>query len=90
MRPIAPRTGHREITIAEDQVEYKPITAAVAEMESGNGHALILRFTFTPEERQQLAAGADVYFCQVYPNGGPMTPVQARVGAGDWQMEPTA
>ena len=87
MRPVAPRTGQPEKTIAEDQVEYKPITVAIAEMESGRGHGLILRFTFTPEERVAIAAGEDVYFCQVYPNGGPMTPVQARVGPGDWQLD---
>ena len=87
MRPIAPRTGHPEHTIAEEQEEYLPITVAVAALESSNGHALILRYTLTPEERQAVASGTDLYFCQLYPNGGPMTPVQARVGPGDWQTD---
>lgn len=86
MRAIAPRTGADEVTVAEEQEEYKPITAGVYSL-GEFGHGLLLRFTFTQEERAKLAAGEDVYFMQAYPQGGPMTPVAARVGPGDWLVQ---
>lgn len=88
MRPIAPRTGNPEQTIAEEQEEYLPITVAVYGIEGNSGgHALLLRYTLTPEERRAVANGEDIYFMQLYPNGGPMTPVEARIGPGDWKSE---
>lgn len=62
MRPIAPRIdGLPELTIAEDQHDYMPITAAIVEYSDGV-HVRVCRWTFTPEEREQVAAGADLYF----------------------------
>lgn len=87
MRPIAPRTGAQEVTIAEEQEEYLPITVAIYGLDGAQrGSAKLLRYTLTAEERAAVASGEDVYFMQIYPNGGPMTPVQARVGPGDWMV----
>jgi hypothetical protein len=62
MRPIAPRIdGADEITIAEDQHEYMTITAAHVQYADGSVHR-VCRWTFTPEERAQIAAGEDLYF----------------------------
>jgi hypothetical protein len=62
MRPIAPRIeGADEITIAEEQHEYMTITAAIVHYGDGSTHR-VCRWTFTPEERAQIAAGEDIYF----------------------------
>ncbi|MHB1065708.1 MAG: hypothetical protein ACYC1Z_14675 [Georgenia sp.] len=87
MRMIAPRTGAPEITVAEEQHEYLPITVALYDHPDGV-RTILARFTFTPEERAAVAAGADVYFGQLN-FGGPMTPINACVGAGDWQVSTT-
>ncbi len=85
MRPIAPRTGYPEIAIAEEQEEYLPITVAVYPVQDNpTAHMLLLRYTLTKEERQAVAAGEDIYLMHFYPNGGPMTPVQAQVGSKGW------
>jgi hypothetical protein len=81
MRAIAPRTGAPEVTIAEEQEEYSPITVARYHYPNGTG-LLLTRWTFTPEERAQIAAGEDVYIGQLN-FGGPMTPLIVRCGPGD-------
>lgn len=86
MRMIAPRTGAPEITVAEDQEEYMPITVALYDHPDGV-RTILARFTFSAEERAAIAAGADVYFGQLN-FGGPMTPINACVGAGDWTVPP--
>lgn len=62
MRPIAPRLGDAfdEIAVAEDQPEFKPVT--MARVFTGNGSwDMVGRWTLTPEERQRIAAGDDIY-----------------------------
>jgi hypothetical protein len=91
MKPIPPATGAPEVVFGEGQPEYLPIPVATyvpAGYPPGHpGHSLLLRYTFTDEERVAIAGGEDVYFMQLYPNGGPMTPVSARVGPGDWKVD---
>lgn len=94
MRAIAPRTGAPERTFAEEQEEYSPITVAAYAYSDGAA-GLLMRFTFTDEERRRIAEGEDVYFMQLYPGCAPpsgrrivMTPVSARVGPGDWVWAP--
>ena len=65
MRPIAPRFRDdlpeiREVVIAEDQHEYKPLTGAVVTFDDGS-RQVYARWTFTPEERARIAAGEDIY-----------------------------
>jgi hypothetical protein len=50
-----------EITIAEDQLEYAPIVASILDCGDGNLQR-VCRWTFTPEERQRIAVGEDMYF----------------------------
>jgi hypothetical protein len=62
VRPIAPRIdGADEITIAEHQLEYMPITACLVQFSDGDVQR-VCRWTFTPEERARIAAGEDIYF----------------------------
>jgi len=88
MRPVAPRTGEPEVTIAEEQHEYLPITAAVRDrvvnLENGGRvrvRSLVTRWTLTPEERQQVSAGADVYV-ELLTGGRPMQPVAVGLEPG--------
>ena len=82
MRPIAPRTGAPEVTFAEEQEEYMPLTVAVHRY--GDGPCVLLtRWTLTPDERERIAAGEDVYVGQLN-FGTPMTPLIVRCGPGDF------
>ncbi len=64
MRPIAPRiAGLEEVTIAEEQLEFAPITAALLRSEHGPAHdERICRWTLSEHDRARIAAGEDVYF----------------------------
>lgn len=84
MRPIAPRTGEPEVTVAEEQHEYRPIVAAIRRrrLEDMPGVELVAhvtRWTLTHEERRRIAAGEDVYVEQLT-GGGPMQPISVTVG----------
>lgn len=88
MRPIAPRTGAPEQTIAEEQEEYLPITIGLYLLQDSGMYGRLLRYTFTAAERQAIACGEDVYFMQLYSDPSqPMTPVSARVGPDDWKVD---
>ncbi len=61
MRPIAPRIeGADEFVIAEEQLEYMPVTACLVQFDDELSR--VCRWTFTPEERERIAAGEDLYF----------------------------
>jgi hypothetical protein len=79
MRPIAPRIhGADEITIAEEQPEYAPITAAIVRYESDPPQR-VCRWTFTDEEREAIfLEGADIYFGTIA--GIPLMPHWLSVG----------
>ena len=78
MRMIGPRTGHEEITVAEDQLQYLPIT--VNRFTQADGSVIILtRWQPTPDERQRIANGEDLYVGQLNFGGG-MTPMMVNVG----------
>lgn len=68
MRSIAPRlvvdnTREEcpEHTIAEDQLEFMPVVATLLEYADGTT-TRILRYTFSPEERERIARGEDLFF----------------------------
>ena len=78
MRSVAPRIeGADEFTIAEDQLEYMPIVACLVQFSDGTT-ARVCRWTFTPEERQRIASGEDLYFGT--PAGVQLTPHWFTVG----------
>jgi hypothetical protein len=78
MRTISPRIdGADEFTIAEDQLEYMPVTACLIHYEDGSV-VRVCRWTFTPEERRAIAAGEDIYFGT--PANLPLTPHWLAVG----------
>lgn len=62
MRPVAPRTGAEEITVAEDQHEYVPLVVALHADPGGSGSPVLLtRWRLSEEERAAIAAGEDLY-----------------------------
>lgn len=75
MRPVAPRIGHPEITIAEDQEEFYAITGAIVTYGDGT-RAVFTRWRLTEEERAKIAAGEDLYLSIM----GRMVPVKLCVG----------
>lgn len=84
MRMRAPRLGEQfpEITIAEDQEQYMPITVAPVTFSDG-AFGIVSRWTFTPEERARIAAGEDLYVT-LMTFRQPMQPISLDVGRPEW------
>lgn len=65
MRTIAPRLRMGdERTVAEDQLEFRPAVAAFLTMDDGS-EQVWMRWTMTPEERERIASGEDIYLAFV-------------------------
>ena len=87
MRPVAPRTGAPEETIAEEQLGYSPIIVGKYAVPPHMETALLTRWTFTKEERQQVADGEDIYL-MVLTFGQPLQPLQMQVGPERYLVNP--
>ena len=69
MRMVRPKLDAPQITIAEEQDEFKPITAALVrnrcypdvQTDAGPLNAIVLAFRPSDEERARLTAGGDLY-----------------------------
>jgi hypothetical protein len=77
MRPVAPRIGAPELTLAEEQHDYLPITAAV--LQGPHGVEVVTRWQLTPEDRARLLAGEDLYI-RLLTFGQPMQPLAPAIG----------
>jgi hypothetical protein len=84
MNPVDPRVdprlvpaGSRALVIAESQPEYTDLPSIRTPL----GH-VITRWQLTPEEREQLLAGEDVYL--TIWSFGSINPVFLSVGPMDW------
>ena len=84
MRMVAPRTGADEITIAEDQLEYRPLVAAVYQTPEGVP-VLLTRWRLTDAERARVLAGDDLYL-SVMTFGKPLQPLGMQVGPDGWEV----
>lgn len=73
---VAPRTGAEEITIAEDQLEYKPLVAARYQTPEGVP-VLLTRWKLDDAERAKVAAGEDLYL-SLMTFGNPLPPLQVQ------------
>lgn len=85
MYMVAPRTGAPEITVAENQLEYRPLVAGVYQDPAGSV-MLLTRWRLDLAARHAVARGADVYLMQVT-FGQPMQPVQIQVGPSGWVVD---
>jgi hypothetical protein len=87
MRMIRPQLAAPQVTIAEDQVEFKPITAALVVHPSyparasahGPVNSVVVAFRPDADERRRLAAGEDLYV-SLLTHGGPMQGIICAVG----------
>lgn len=64
---------HRKIMLASEQPEYRPLE--IVQVDGSDGRC-ISRWTFTPEERAQIAAGEDLYLEQLTFNPGFQDPTR--------------
>ena len=83
MRSVAPRTGAPEVTIAEDQHEYKTLVGAKYD----DPPAMLTRWRLDDGERARIASGEDLYI-GVLTFGGPFPPLNVQVGPDGWQVAP--
>lgn len=71
---IAPPQGWRDATYAKDQPEYLPLPT----LASRDGR-VVSRWQPTPEERQAISDGADI-FLMLYTFNKPLQPIVMTVG----------
>lgn len=83
MRPVSPRTGAPELMVAEEQEQYQPLAVAMYADDEGTIYR-VTRWTFTPEERERIARGEDIYISQLSFSDQPMTPLMVNCGPADW------
>lgn len=95
MRMISPQVVAPQITIAEEQAEFKPITAAIVNSGAHGNRAcvcdgetvevpnsILLAFRPSDDERARLACGDDIYI-SLLTFGGPMQGILVLAGKED-------
>jgi len=85
VRPVSPDTGAPEVTLAEEQLEYAALVAAVYTWPDGDTFVLT-RWRFSDEERERIANGEDLYLNTIT-HGKPFQPVRLTVGTEDWMLD---
>jgi hypothetical protein len=73
--PVVEGRESEEIVFAENQPQYIPLRALVYETYPSSGDVRVMsRWTLTPEQRQAVLNGADIYLtCLTF--GRPLQPV---------------
>lgn len=85
MRMVAPRTGVPEVTVAEEQEEYAPITVGVyGDNRELGPRTLLTRWRLSDEDRRRIAEGEDLYVA-VVTYGQPMQPLHVQIGPDGWE-----
>jgi len=82
VRAVAPRVGLPEVTLAEEQPDYLPLTVAVWKDPAGQV-GVLTRWRPSREDLVRLAAGEDLYI-SLLTFGQPMQPMVVQVGAEGW------
>jgi hypothetical protein len=75
--PVMPGSGPIEVVYAKDQSEYAPLPALWIDGE--NSHTVVSRWRLTDEEREAIAAGADVVLQLLMAHGQLLTPSNLQV-----------
>lgn len=70
---VAARPCHH-VRIAEEQAEFKTVSAAIVWHDGHQTLATLLAFRPSEDERARIAAGEDVYI-SLLTGGGPMQPI---------------
>jgi len=80
---IVPKLDHAEVTVAEGSEHYKPLRAIVSRRQDGS---VLSRWTFTPEQRQRIANGADL-FLEMITGHRYINPFKVQIGVDeDWDI----
>lgn len=74
-RPVIERLERYEIVMAADQPQYRPLRCIPGYTPEGER---LSRWTFTPEQRQAIADGADI-FLELLTFNQPMNPIRLAV-----------
>lgn len=85
MRPVAPRIGFPENTMAEEQPEYFVLTVASVVMDGGQ-KTIVTRWRLDANERARIASGEDLYVLQLT-FGQPMQALHFEVGHPTWARQ---
>ena len=93
MRFISPNTGAREITLAEEQLEYNPMVVALYKNSNYPGTTMFLcRVRLTPTERLEILNGEDLFITQLaFPNKDNkvnFAPLDVQVGMQHFKIDP--
>ncbi len=87
MKPISPQTGGTETVFAKNQPEYQPLPIAIHRVpDNARARYLVSRWQPTPEQREAIARGEDIYVAQLNFQT-PMTPMIVQVGPGWFATE---
>lgn len=81
---IVPPQGWREVTYAKDQPQYLPLPT----LRSEDGR-VVSRWTLTDEEREKVAAGADIYLT-LHTFNNPLQPILLTVDGAPVEPMPAA
>lgn len=77
----------REVKVAEQQPEYDTMTVVQSPSACFPGAInVVSRWQLTPEERQRIADGEDIYLTLLTANGSPQ-PVIVSCGPLDWRQQ---
>lgn len=93
MEFIRPDTGAREIELAKDQPQYKPITVAIYMNSNYPGSTMMLaRVRLNEEERQRIFFGCEDLFISeiIFPNAEGrlgFTPLDVQVGMQHYKID---
>jgi hypothetical protein len=83
--PVVPGLEGYETVYAREQPQYRPLRAL--RMQSVPGVPVLSRWTLTPEQRQAVASGADIYL-QLLTFGNDLQPCLLSIGepaiVGQW------
>lgn len=77
--PVLEGFENEEIVYAADQPQYTLLRTLVSE---GNDRRVLSRWTLTPEQRDAVARGADI-FLETSTFGQPLQPIRMAVSDGD-------
>jgi len=78
MRVVSPDIGFPEVTLAEEQLEYMAMTAALVPHDDGTV-GVVSRWRLSDEDLEALASGSDLYLVLLTADGSAQ-PVHLTVG----------
>lgn len=85
MRPVSPDIGWPEAVAGENELEHSPLPVAFVEHPEGM-QSVVSRWRLTPEEREAVAVGADLFVTVLRPRSPLVQPLYVRVGSSGYEL----